>query len=230
MLLSSLTVYLIRPAWCCLEHGHTAREVSPGEPSTELALSVPAPKVSKPAPNFPRHRELQGLLLAVGRAARGMVVPQRGASQQNLGSAASILLPIQWAALASRSWEHERLGASPAHWGAKGSSTPLLPIKMVRSLAVLTGHIFYRRRSPWSGKERTQQPRVINSDIPLPSSQGLLRAKGLWLQRFTPPRQGLTSSGSHYCLRTTCQSVRTCRNGFEVDCSAHGEGDAVFIE
>lgn len=111
-----------------------------------------------------------------------------------------------------------------------GSNTLFLAIKMFGSPTLLTGHIFYRCKSPWFSKDCTQQLLVINSDIPLPSSQGLLRAKGLWLQRFTPPWQGLTSSGSHYCLRTTCQSVRTCCNGFEVDCSAHGEGDAVFIE
>lgn len=53
----------------------------------------------------------------------------------------------------------------------------------------------------------------------------------LQLARFIhPPQQGLTSSHGHSCLRTTCQSVRTDDNGFEVDCSAHGEEDAVFIE
>lgn len=121
-----------------------ASSVLPGaRPRMELALSVPAPKVFKPAPDFPRYHKLQGSLLAVGRAARAMVVPQRGASQQNLGSAASIPLPVQWAVLAGRSWEHECLGASPAHGGVEGRSPPLLPIKMVRSPAVLTGHIFY---------------------------------------------------------------------------------------
>lgn len=121
-----------------------ASSVLPGAQSrVELALSVPAPEVFKPAPDFPRYCKLQGSLLAIGRAARVMVVPQRGASQQNLGSAASIPLPVQWAALAGRSWEHECLGASPAHGGAKGSSSLLLPIKMVRSPAVLTGHIFH---------------------------------------------------------------------------------------
>lgn len=151
-----------------------------------------------------------------------MVLPNKTLVQQHPSCCQSNGLCWPAEAGSMSAWRH--------HWGSKGGSTPLLPIKMARSPAVLTGHIFYRRRSPWSSKERTQQLLVINSDIPLPSSQGLLRAKGLWLQRFTPPRQGLTSSGSHYCLRTTCQSVRTCRNGFEVDCSAHGEGDAVFIE
>lgn len=76
---------------------------------------------------------------------------------------------------------------------------------------------------------------LINSNIPLgffPPFSRTSGSKSLAVGKiyiFLPP-QGLTSSHGHYCLRTTCQSVRTDGNGFEVDCLAHGEEDAVFIE
>lgn len=88
----------------------------------------------------------------------------------------------------------------------------------------------HRCSSPWSSKECAQQPPAINSHTPSPHFKDLGEHKACGYKDLRPPRQGLTSSRRHYCLRTTCQSAGTCRNGFEVDCSAHGEGDAVFIE
>lgn len=110
-----LSACLIWPAWCCPEHGHAAWEVSPGELSTELALSIPAPKTSSSS-RFSQAPRAPDVILAVGRAAQGVVVPQRGASQRNRGSAASTLLPTQRAVSAGRSWSmrarehHQRSG------------------------------------------------------------------------------------------------------------------------
>lgn len=154
------------------------------------------------------------------------------------GATSSIPLRLEPESATQKGWVAAWWGCpldgKKATWCFQQSLGSSACLEVVSSPATLTGHIFLlflnRCSSPWSSKERARQPPVINSDTSLPSFQGLVRARGLWLRRFTPPRQGLTSSRRHYCLRTSCQSVRTCRNGFEVDCSAHGEGDAVFIE
>lgn len=114
---------------------------SPGQLSMEFTLSEPSPKVSKPIPNFPRHPDPQRSLLTIGRAAQRMIVTLCGACQQNLASVACVPPPIQGVLLAKRS--RECLGAPPAHQGVKDGSAPLPAIKMVKSPAVLTGHILH---------------------------------------------------------------------------------------
>lgn len=77
----------------------------------ELTLSVPVPKVPKPAPTFPRHCELHRSLLAVVEQHKVMAAPLCAASQD--GSAAPALLPVQWAVMTRQKWDHECLGTSP---------------------------------------------------------------------------------------------------------------------